>query len=684
MFFRRGDIAGAQPVDPLATPCSGSHNASLYEANQANGTWQNPVFRYALASLAAPSGWWTLNSRRFTGLSFVFIAGVAFQVFSTDPLISTAVLCLLGLLALISCDIRAAIAVLSLFAVGYSYGWLREPRPDASDVCRYAGHRVSYTGTVSELRRTAGSTSFVVNVSQVDCSEGPVAGKVSVLVPQRREFCCISRPECAKQSLVDGGPVTIDSTIRSPQVAAQPFEYDFRKALGRRGIFCQSRITCDNIITSQAPRSEQGSGSKWTSPGGFEICRFGGLVESVVQQLRFRISSLHEAVLGPERGAVLASMVLGDRAVDLPESMRKQFRAAGLSHVLAASGYNLTVVILMVSSLTALFVRTKVSVAVCAMGGVVVFVLLAGCSPSVLRAAIMCSMVLVLRCWNRRPYMPSIFASALLLCTLWSPVSLCDIGLELSYIATAAMIFGSRSVLDPVSSWSDFRRRAAELCGVTLLAQAAVLPVQLLYFYEASLYFLPSNILASVLVPIICSCGFASSVLALLPNGLGVDVVARLLDWFVSLPLGILLFFVEYISELPFAVVALGPPPVVAVVIFYSSLCLLLFRCGRRFRLFVVAGLLIGVGGLVVRLPLEKETIVRLGRVQLTIHRDRTASCCGDANHSDASSKKIRRVLAYYGARVREKPVSGNPLNEDLPRAEQSRSRRTRTRRGTS
>ncbi len=55
----------------------------------------------------------------------------------------------------------------------------------------------------------------------------------------------------------------------------------------------------------------------------------------------------HQRVSRTERRKFLASMVLGDKAVSLDKSLVTMFRNVGLSHVLAASGFNLTVVMVM-------------------------------------------------------------------------------------------------------------------------------------------------------------------------------------------------------------------------------------------------------------------------------------------------------------------------------------------------
>ena len=62
-----------------------------------------------------------------------------------------------------------------------------------------------------------------------------------------------------------------------------------------------------------------------------------------IADLRRRIRSRLQQVAGPERGGLLAALVLGSAQVQLPADLRQIFRVAGLSHALAASGFHLSV-----------------------------------------------------------------------------------------------------------------------------------------------------------------------------------------------------------------------------------------------------------------------------------------------------------------------------------------------------
>jgi len=98
-----------------------------------------------------------------------------------------------------------------------------------------------------------------------------------------------------------------------------------------------------------------------------------------IAEVRRRMAAALLASGGPERGGVLAALVLGSAVVPLPAEVREAFRAAGLSHALAASGFHLTVLLGAVMALGRRLPRPPR--AALAIGAMLLFLLLAAPSP---------------------------------------------------------------------------------------------------------------------------------------------------------------------------------------------------------------------------------------------------------------------------------------------------------------
>src|SRR5262249_39466216 len=144
--------------------------------------------------------------------------------------------------------------------------------------------------------------------------------------------------------------------------------------------------------------------------------------------------------LGEQTGGLLTSMVLGERAVGVDPSIVSDFRTVGLSHLIAASGFNLTVVTAMSFFVTGLFIHCKRLTCLLALVNLLCFVGLAGLSASVLRAAIMCTLVLFAKCLNRSLHGLAALATAFLATIVADPGGILDPGCQLSYAATAGIM----------------------------------------------------------------------------------------------------------------------------------------------------------------------------------------------------------------------------------------------------
>ncbi len=116
-----------------------------------------------------------------------------------------------------------------------------------------------------------------------------------------------------------------------------------------------------------------------------------------IDHLRQHISNLHLRYLGTKAGSLLASMVLGDRAVTLDDDILNAFRKIGLSHIVAASGFNLTIVTIITYWLLRKMFAQRLIVTSIVCLNVILYAILAGLSASIVRSAIACLLLLLMR-----------------------------------------------------------------------------------------------------------------------------------------------------------------------------------------------------------------------------------------------------------------------------------------------
>jgi len=162
-----------------------------------------------------------------------------------------------------------------------------------------------------------------------------------------------------------------------------------------------------------------------------------GLVARAAHRVRTRFAAVAGQVLPAEQARMLPALVLGDTSA-ITVATGREFRAAGLTHLMAVSGANVTIVCGAVL-FSARLVGPRAA-AVLAGLALVAFVIVVQPTASVLRAAVMGAIALLgVLSARRRQAIPSLAASVLVLLAL-APQLAVDVGFALSVVATAALV----------------------------------------------------------------------------------------------------------------------------------------------------------------------------------------------------------------------------------------------------
>ncbi|MCS7260389.1 MAG: ComEC family competence protein, partial [Anaerolineae bacterium] len=342
-------------------------------------------------------------------------------------------------------------------------------------------------------------------------------------------------------------------------------DFDYRDYLARQGIYAV-------MYYPRVRALDQGHGSPFWH---------------ALYDFRQHLSAVITHILPEPHAALLSAILLGKRG-GIPTSLYAQFNATGTSHVIVISGSNIA---LLCGVLLAVFTRLLgrgIALSVSLLG-IAAYVVLAGADAPVVRAAIMGGLyVLALRLGRRAEVRTSLMLAAALM-TLVNPAWLRDPGFQLSFSATAGLIWLVPLLEDVLNrSFSRLRGVAALLSGllgdglaVTLAAQIATLPVIVYHFGRVSPVSLPANVLIVPVQPLIMLSGALATLSGLLwlPAG-------QVLGWLSWLPLTWTLRCVEATANIAdmlgtgpldtFGRVSVTLGAVLVVAILYLALC------GRR------------------------------------------------------------------------------------------------------
>ncbi|MFS3128755.1 ComEC/Rec2 family competence protein [Nocardioides sp. Bht2] len=235
---------------------------------------------------------------------------------------------------------------------------------------------------------------------------------------------------------------------------------------------------------------------------------------------------------GPDDGAALVpALVVGDDA-GLSETTRTDFRRSGLTHLLAVSGTNLTLVVGFLVLLGRwLGVRGRWHYLVAVLG-IVGFVLVARTEPSVVRAAAMGAAALVGMAHNGTRRGVRALGLAVLVLLVWQPWLATTVGFALSALATGGILLLAPPWTRVLSRWLPAPLAAA--VTVPLAAQIACTPIVAAISGEVSLVAVLANLLAAPLVAPATICGLFGGLLGLIADPLG-NAVATPGGWCAAL-----------------------------------------------------------------------------------------------------------------------------------------------------
>ncbi|HEV2810639.1 MAG TPA: ComEC/Rec2 family competence protein [Acidimicrobiales bacterium] len=337
------------------------------------------------------------------------------------------------------------------------------------------------------------------------------ATKVDVGLGVRRvEAWARGQPAAVLAPLLAGERVKIEGRLRPPPPEARPW-------LARRHV--SARLSVDQAGPSR--------------PGSLASRAANGLRRTLVNGAR---------PLATEERALLTGFVFGDDR-DQSVAVADDFKAAGLTHLLAVSGQNVAFVLVLAGPvLRRLGLRGRWAASLAVIG---FFGLVTRWEPSVLRASAMAALACTATGLGRPTSCRRLLALAVAGVVLIDPLVVRSVGFQLSVGACVGILL----LAAPLSRHLPGPRWLAEVLAVTLAAQVGVAPVLVPVFGGLPVASLPANLLAVPAAgPLMVwglTAGLAAGVLgppadALLhqPTSWLVRWVAAVARWAAALPLG--------------------------------------------------------------------------------------------------------------------------------------------------
>lgn len=265
-----------------------------------------------------------------------------------------------------------------------------------------------------------------------------------------------------------------------------------------------------------------------------------------IYEFKNAVNDMLRSYFAEPESAFLAGLLIGDR-VGLSDAVKDAFQKTGMTHIVAISGYNIAIVVSLLSSFGKYFLKRQyvfigILVALC------VFVVLTGAGASVVRAAVMGGIILLAGNIGRVSYSRNLLAITAVIMAIANPFVLTyDVGFQLSFFSTVGILYFA----DTFEKWLSFVPKVfalRESLALTLVAQVATLPITVLNFKAFSLVSVVANIAAAPLIPLAMLFGSLGLLCAVFYPPLA-QVILYVAYAFLHLTLQVII----YLSKIPFS-----------------------------------------------------------------------------------------------------------------------------------
>ena len=323
-------------------------------------------------------------------------------------------------------------------------------------------------------RPTARCLKFPAEVEAVLADSGWVATRGRIML-------YLQRDSVRSNALRYGDRLVVRT---SPKVPSEDYHgFNYRRYLRHRGMLWQCYVP--GWAWQQAGRSGRGGLVGW----------------SKALQLRL-VGRFRQMELTPSQQGLAEALLLGWRD-DLAEATQRQFRDAGITHLLCVSGLHVGVIAMLAGWLLFFLGRLRwqrIVRGVVQLSVVWLFVLVTGMAPSTLRSGIMFSMLIIGDMFTYRGNSLNNLGVAAVILLCIDPWMLFDVGFQLSFVAVLGILLWQQPLqhLLPIPQrgvgWRCVDKVWEWVC-LSTAAQLATLPLVLYYFHQFPLYFLIANLL---------------------------------------------------------------------------------------------------------------------------------------------------------------------------------------------
>lgn len=426
-----------------------------------------------------------------------------------------------------------SISLITLFFGAYWNNFLL-PQPLDNDLAIYAPQKnITVQGYIlTEPKVDENKISFELeNKAYLEPKEKEISGKTIITIYD------------PTLSLNYGDKIQITGKLDIPEAEPNIDEFSYQAFLARKGIFTTLKVnkkTSLLVLESKAKKD----------------------LQTFIIDLKNKLLNVFFQNMPKDSASLVSSLVFGSKASPVSKEIQEDFTNLGLSHVLAASGMQISLLMTLgLLLIKKIRINNLLGISLTSIA-IIFYMLLTGFPPSILRAGLV-NLVILFATFRKEKTdsLKALFLVSLGL-ILYNPLILFDIGFEFSVLATFAILYASPLISKKLIFLPDL---ISEAVALIISAQLFVLPLQLFYFSQFSYLFLISNLIASLFVDFLTYLAIIT-----ISFGLVVPYLGAILGKVIFYLLSLLLFIIEYLSSLPFSVSYTSKPSISVILGVYA------------------------------------------------------------------------------------------------------------------
>lgn len=445
-----------------------------------------------------------------------------------------------------------------LFLLGGALRFMAADRLPADDISRAAGQEIFCRGILQGEPVVRQDAAGIYHVRyEVEAREVRSAASKRDSAQSASGHLYIYAQAMQKSHLPEarvGDEIRARGKVRLPHGYRNPGQIDIVRLLRAQG------------ITASLATGKQGV--KVVPQEGYAFQRW---LVSVKQHYRTQM----EEVMPREEAAAVFALLFGGYEGISPELVN-DFTTTGIVHILSVSGSHISLLAAVMAWLGLMLHLPRWLRTVLVLGAILIYTMLAGCVPPVIRSAIMGGLAFTALALGWQSSARRILLiTGIVMLLLW-PLLLFHISFQLSFLATAGLVF----LAPAISSWLSahgLSRFFSEGLAITLSAHLTTLPVIAYVFNMFSVSSFAANLLIVPVIEVIIVLALAAGILAWVFAPLG-----KLAFGFASLLLGLTTEGTRFLARLPASQIYVPSPGVLCILLWYAGLAIFLLPAETR------------------------------------------------------------------------------------------------------